>query len=324
MWRVCRVSTFLPVVPCLVCSLDICLLIDLVQNNGNPWSEARGYRIRAWVKVRRDTGCADSPTARHKSQDSWERVWEVEKQEASVHAYLKSVLRLCLLFLEGFRGNELGMMGVAVQGRLLRAMRMQGGRGVVKKEVREKKRNRKNDMTWHAGRTIDPGRDWLFMHMQRSDTTRRNKPLTTWIIGWTNGCKARQSTRKQTTLVFENPFILFHTELLDPIFQCLTVLPFLPWTIATSLKWSPLTHTPVRIGRTGSVHGAGLCYHEWQRGCQSQSCQLGWQQRRDSWCGTRSVRHCHKCVVCLCVSVFLQWCVMLFKCRLAAAQGWWW
>lgn len=68
---------------------------------------------------------------------------------ASVHAYLESVLRLCLLFLEGFRGNELGMMGVGVQGRLLRARRVRevgGGEG-VKKGVRERKRNKKNDMT---------------------------------------------------------------------------------------------------------------------------------------------------------------------------------
>lgn len=85
---------------------------------------------------------------------------------------------------------------------------------------------------------------------------------------------------------------------------------------ATSLKWSQLTHSPVRLG---SGLGAGLCYHEWQRRCQSQTCQLGWHQCHDSWFGTRSVRHCHKCVVCVC----LWWCVMLFKQRLAAAPGWW-
>lgn len=49
--------------------------------------------------------------------------WQV--QVAYIHAYLESVLRLCLLFLEGFRGNELGMMGVGVQGRLLQARGMQ-------------------------------------------------------------------------------------------------------------------------------------------------------------------------------------------------------
>lgn len=79
---------------------------------------------------------------------------------------------------------------------------------------------------------------------------------------------------------------------------------------AASLKWSLLTHTPVRIG---SVHGAGLCYHEWQQWCQSQTCQLGWHQCCDSWCGTRSVRHCHKCVVCVCVCVCFWddvWCYL--------------
>lgn len=31
--------------------------------------------------------------------------------------------------------------------------------GGVKKGVREGKRNKKNDMTWHAGRTVDPGKE---------------------------------------------------------------------------------------------------------------------------------------------------------------------
>lgn len=39
-----------------------------------------------------------------------------EKCGVYAHAYLESDLRLCLLFLEGFRGNELGMMGVGVRG----------------------------------------------------------------------------------------------------------------------------------------------------------------------------------------------------------------
>lgn len=60
-----------------------------------------------------------------------------------VHAYLESVLRLCLLFLEGFRGNELGMMGVGVQGRLLQARRMQGGEG----GLRDRKEKQNDDMT---------------------------------------------------------------------------------------------------------------------------------------------------------------------------------
>lgn len=56
-----------------------------------------------------------------------------------MHAYLESVLRLCLLFLEGFRGDELGVMGVGVQGRLLQARRMQGS----EKEMREEKKRHK-------------------------------------------------------------------------------------------------------------------------------------------------------------------------------------
>ena len=56
-----------------------------------------------------------------------------------MHAYLESALRLCLLFLEGFRGNELGMMGVGVQGILLQARRMQGsGKGGERKKKETK------------------------------------------------------------------------------------------------------------------------------------------------------------------------------------------
>lgn len=57
-----------------------------------------------------------------------------------VHAYLESVLRLCLLFLEGFRGNELGMMGVGVQGRLMRARRMQACERVGEEKKTETKK----------------------------------------------------------------------------------------------------------------------------------------------------------------------------------------
>lgn len=97
-----------------------------------------------------------------------------------VHAYLESVLRLCLLFLEGFRGNELGMMGVGVQGRLLQARRMQGGEG----GLRERKDKQNDDMTWHVGRRerrqyVDPGREWLFMHMQDCPHYHKNQCLTT-------------------------------------------------------------------------------------------------------------------------------------------------
>lgn len=38
-----------------------------------------------------------------------------DREDPRVHAYLKSVLRLCSLILEGFRGSELGMMGVVVR-----------------------------------------------------------------------------------------------------------------------------------------------------------------------------------------------------------------
>lgn len=62
-----------------------------------------------------------------------------------VHAYLESVLRLCLLFLEGFRGNELGMMRVVSRGDCCK----QGGCTDVKVGTggETKKQNKTKDMT---------------------------------------------------------------------------------------------------------------------------------------------------------------------------------
>lgn len=50
----------------------------------------------------------------------------------------------------------------------------------------------------------------------------------------------------------------------------------------------------------------------------SQTCQLGWHQRSDSWFGPRSGRQRRKCVLCACFYV---------RCYLsrgpAGVQGWW-
>lgn len=50
----------------------------------------------------------------------------------------------------------------------------------------------------------------------------------------------------------------------------------------------------------------------------SQTCQLGWHRRSDSWFGTRSGRQRRKCVLCACFYV---------RCYLsrgpAGVQGWW-
>lgn len=152
-WRVCGVSTFLPVVPCLGVLAGNVSLINLVlklaipdQKHGVTTYEPElrlvcGNPVRRIV--RRDV-LTHLPLVRNHM--ILENVCERSRDRRPLHSYLESVLRLCLLFLEGFRGNELGMMGVGVQGRLLRARRMQGG---LWRKRWEKERETKR-MTWHG------------------------------------------------------------------------------------------------------------------------------------------------------------------------------
>lgn len=105
----------------------------------------------------------------------WKRVCE---RVPWVHAYLESVLRLCLLLLEGFRGNELGMMGVGVQGRLLQARRMQG---CERWGVRERQKETKGGQDKTHGEEGEKDsqltleEEWLIMHMQRRATPHTNQ-----------------------------------------------------------------------------------------------------------------------------------------------------
>lgn len=132
------------------------------------------------------------------------------------------------IVLGGFQGKRAGNDGSWSPGEVVASKEDAGG--VVKKEVREGKRNKKNDMTWHARRTVDPER------ADYSCTCRdRTQPGEIELSphDWANGCEVRKSTRRQTTAVFENSVVISHTELLDStiflIFQHLTVLPVLPW-----------------------------------------------------------------------------------------------
>ncbi len=216
-------------------------------------------------------------------------------------------------------------MGVGVQGRLLQARRMQGcERRVGWGEVRERQKKQKDDMTRHVGRrekrqSVDPGREWLIMHMQRLATPHinqypflptphqqlkqilvcnvyvksENKHTSKHLHAWT----VKYSQEIQRKLCWASWFVFFPIKTKHKC--CFTVSCFTFFSNRlVSLYWSGCCHV-------SEVVSAHMCSsHGWQKAgnwsvlpwmvvaVPGQTCQLGWHQCNDSWFGTRSDRQC--------------------------------
>lgn len=80
-----------------------------------------------------------------KKTQSLQQQQHISGSEVHGHAYLESDFRLCLLFLEGFRGNELRMMVVGVRGEFV------ASREDARKKKKQKKRKHTNKQKTGGG-----------------------------------------------------------------------------------------------------------------------------------------------------------------------------
>ena len=207
-------------------------------------------------------------------------------------------------------------MGVGVQGRLWQAGRMHGcERGLGGRwEWEKEKEKQKDDMTGYVGRkdqSVDPGREWLIMHMQRMATPQKKKKDTSIIIcphtrsgeqvclrsvsKHTHKQRIKYSQESQRNLhLFPPSKPNINVALLRDTwyFSAVQYFPCAAVGAAMSLKWSALTCALVRAG---SRRGGWIVLPWMAVAVPGQTCQLGWHQRSDSWFGTRSGRQHCKC-----------------------------